>query len=105
MSEKREYEDYEELGRNIREAYQSLHDIDLHKANETLRAAVAKAASMWGDEDPQMTVAVSSLRSLQQLELQPYIEWPDLEGPGIDRNLRIYLEVDRPESCVVGLRP
>jgi hypothetical protein len=33
MLKKREYEDYEELGRNIREAYQSLHDIDLHKAN------------------------------------------------------------------------
>jgi hypothetical protein len=48
--EKREYEDYEELGREFREAYQSLHDIDLQKANETLRAAVAKAASMWGDE-------------------------------------------------------
>jgi hypothetical protein len=81
MSEKREYEDYEELGRNIREAYQSLHDIDLHKANETLRAAVTKAASMWGDKDPQMMVAVSSLRSLQQLELQPYIERPELRSP------------------------
>ena len=81
MSEKREYEDYEELGRNIREAYQSLHDIDLHKANETLRAAVAKAASMWDDEDPQMLVAVSRLRSLQHLEPQPYIERPELRSP------------------------
>ena len=81
MLEKREYEYYEELGRDIREAYQSLHDIDLHKANETLRAAVAKAASMWGDEDPQMTVAVSRLRSLQQLKLQPYIERPGLRSP------------------------
>ena len=82
MLEKRVYEDYEELGRNIREAYQSLHDIDLHKANETLRAAVTKAASMWGDEDPQMMVAVSRLlHSLQQLELQPYIECPELRSP------------------------
>jgi hypothetical protein len=79
--EKREYEDYEELGRDIRETYRSLHDIDLQKANETLRAAVAKAASMWGDEDPQLMVAVSSLRNLQQLELQPYIERPDLRSP------------------------
>ena len=81
MSEKREYEDYEELGRDIRETYRSLHDIDLHKANETLRAAVAKAASMWDDEDPRMVVAVSSLRNLQQLELQPYIERTDLRSP------------------------
>ena len=81
MLEKREYEDYEELGRNIRETYQSLHNIDLRKANETLGAAVAKAASMWGDEDPQMMVAVSSLRTLQQLELQPYIERSALRSP------------------------
>lgn len=60
MLEKREYEDYEELGRDIRDTHRSLHDIDLHKANEALRAAVAKAASMWGDEDSQMVIAVSS---------------------------------------------
>jgi hypothetical protein len=67
--------------RDIRKTYRALHDIDLHKANERLRAVIAKAASMYSDENSQMMVAVSNLRNLQQLELQPYIECPDLRSP------------------------
>jgi hypothetical protein len=80
--EKREYEDYERLGQEIQKAYQALYDIDLRKANEALKAAVATSTSMWGDEDPQIRVAVRSLRNLQRIELHPYIERLDLRSAG-----------------------
>ena len=42
-------EDYEELDRLLVEADRSLEDEDLRAANETLKRAGVKAASMWGE--------------------------------------------------------
>jgi hypothetical protein len=46
---RRRREDYEELDRLLEEANQSLGDEDLRGANEVLKRAGVKAASMWGE--------------------------------------------------------
>ncbi len=47
--ERRGREDYEQLDRLLGEADQSVRDRDLRGANETLKRAGVKAASMWGE--------------------------------------------------------
>jgi hypothetical protein len=47
--ERRGREDYEELDRLLMEADRSLEDEDLRGANEALKRAGVKAASMWGE--------------------------------------------------------
>lgn len=46
---RRRREDYEELDRLLEEADRSLGDEDLRGANEVLKRAGVKAASMWGE--------------------------------------------------------
>lgn len=47
--DRRGLEDYEELDRLLAEADGSLEDEDLRGANEALKRAGVKAASMWGE--------------------------------------------------------
>ncbi len=47
--ERRGREDYKELDQLLGEADQSVRDQDLRGANETLKRAAVKAASMWGE--------------------------------------------------------
>jgi hypothetical protein len=47
--ERRGREDYEGLDRLLDEARQSIEGEDLRGANETLKRAAVKAASMWGE--------------------------------------------------------
>ena len=46
---RREREDYEELDRFLAEADMAMEDEDLRRANEQLKKAGVKAASMWGE--------------------------------------------------------
>jgi hypothetical protein len=69
----RSYGDYEELSKHILETYWSVYEADVYSANEALKRAVEKAATMW-DEASEMQRYVTELRDLQELYLDPWVE-------------------------------
>lgn len=73
MRKIRSYGDYEELSKHILEAYRSVYEADVYSANEALKRAVEKAATMW-DEASETQRYVTELRDLQELYLQPWVE-------------------------------
>ena len=73
MRKIRSYGDYEELSRHILETYGSVYEADVYSANEALKRAVEKAATMW-DEASEMQRYVAELRDLQELYLHPWVE-------------------------------
>ena len=73
MRKIRSYGDYEELSKHILETYRSIYEADVYSANEALKRAVEKAATMW-DEASEMQRYVTELRDLQELYLHSWVE-------------------------------
>src|SRR5215213_9257730 len=83
MLENRRYEDYEELGRYIKEtlnALQPLEGPDLHRAEVALKEVADKAFAMWGDE-PTMQTTLTDLRNLHEVVLGPRVEQSEPAAP------------------------
>lgn len=91
-------EDYEELDRLLEESDRSLEDGDLRGANEALKRAGVKAASMWGEVGG--TLLPGHARRLVALigEVQQYLGHPGRNSAdalrGNLRQLRSRFEVE-----------
>ncbi len=86
---RRRREDYEELDRLLVEADKSLEDKDLRAANEMLKRAGVKAASMWGEVG--QTELPGHTRRLVGLtwEVQEDLDHPGRNSPdGLRKDLR-----------------